>query len=385
MPGSNTSSAISSEWELWEGLLNMGSASAVDTRELAIEQSIEAFVNGMAEDPAYQADAIIEGITTPIVASRRTTIECDVKAPPGTNLHIGDLVECLGEKWIVVELFADKVGIINAKMWVCNDILRFQNRKEAVRSEDSHQENQLNWRGDIRNTKLGQRQFNTPKKWNRMENVITRYCVIDDGSYSRTNTDPVAYVPVNTYKLYVSMDSDTIQMYIDKRLSFGRIYDQTGNKVLEVYKITGIDLKSKNFGEGSHLMVLTLQRDVYNEATDDFANMLCDYYVSQNDIPHPTRNGSCVIVGKDTIRIGTSKKYTASFVNENEEYVSGIAPVWTISVPDGVTQEVSADGVVTIGVPFMESLIGSEIIISVTDSDGIYGSFEKKVGVITVG
>ena len=36
------SSAIASEWALWEELLNMGSESAVDSREIAIKQSIEA-------------------------------------------------------------------------------------------------------------------------------------------------------------------------------------------------------------------------------------------------------------------------------------------------------------------------------------------------------
>ena len=340
------SSAIASEWALWEELLNMGSESAVDSREIAIKQSIEAFVSGMVEDPAYQADAIVEGVTTPIVAARRSTLECDVKAPPGTDLHIGDLVECLDEKWIVVELYADKLGIINAKMWVCNDIIRFQNHSA---------------------------------------NVITRYCVIDDGSYSRKSIDPVAYVPVNTYKLYVPMDSDTVKMYIDKRLSFGSIYAPDGTQVLEVYKIIGMDLKSKNFGDGSHLMVLTMQRDVYNESTDDFANMLCDFYVAPGETPNPTLSGSCVIVGRDVIRIGTTRKYTVAFTDANGEPVLGITPVWTVNVPTGVTQVVSQDGVVTVEVPLKEELIGSEISISVTDSNGVYGTFEKKVGVITVG
>lgn len=331
-------------WPLYETLL--GNGMATNRREVAINESVNAFVNGMVDDPAYQENATVDGEKTPIVASRKSTIMCAIKAPPSTDIHIGDMVECFNEHWIVVELYVDKVGIINGEMLLCNNILRFQNRSA---------------------------------------NVITRYCVIDDGSYSRKSIDPVAYVPANTYKLYVSMDSDTVKMYIDKRLSFGSTYTPDGTQVLEVYKIIGMDLKSKNFGDGSHLMVLTMQRDVYNESTDDFANMLCDFYVAPGETPNPTLSGSCVIVGRDVIRIGTTRKYTVAFTDANGEPVLGIIPVWTVNVPTGVTQVVSQDGVVTVEVPLKEELIGSEISISVTDSNGVYGTFEKKVGVITVG
>lgn len=345
IPSPQTTSAIAEDWELWEKLLSLGNTAVDDARELAIEQAVEAFLNGMPADPAYQADAVVEGVTTPIVASRITTLECDIKTAPGTNLHIGDIVECLDEKWIVVELYTDKVGIINGKMWVCNDILRFQNNSAPI---------------------------------------ITRYCVIDDGSYSRKTTDPAAYVPVNTYKLYCSMDSSTLKLFIDKRLSFGTIFAPDGNLVLEVYKVMGIDLKSRNFGEGSHLMVLTLQRDVYNESNDDIATLICDAYVDSGDTPSPSVGGSCTISGRDAIRIGTTKKYTATFLDQEGSPVAGVAPVWVTSVPDGVIVSIN-DGVVSVEVPMNESLIGGEITITVKDEGNIYGSFEKKVQVITVG
>lgn len=344
-PSVQTGSVISDAWDLWEKLLSLGSTAVDDARELAIEQAVEAFLNGMPADPAYQADATVEGVATPIVASRSTTLECNIKAAPGTNLHIGDLVECLGEKWIVVELYTDKVGIVNGKMWVCNDTLRFQNNSAPI---------------------------------------ITRHCVIDDGSYSRKTTDPVAYVPVNTYKLYCSMDSDTLKLFIDKRLSFGTIFIAEGDVVLEVYKVIGIDLQSRNFGEGSHLMVLTLQRDVYNESRDDINTLICDVYVDSGETPSPSVSGSCTIVGKDTIRIGTTRKYTATFFDAEGVPVVGIDPIWMTDVPEGVIVSIS-EGIVSVEVPMNESLIGGEITITVKDEGNIYGSFEKKVQVITVG
>lgn len=338
-------SSIASDWELWEKLLNLGSDSAFDARQYAIEQSLDAFLSGMREDPAYQADAIVEGVNTPIVASRVSALECKIKAPPDTDLHIGDLVECLDENWLVVELFTDKIGIISGKMWVCNSIIRFQN--------------------------------NSPP-------IITRLCVIDDGSYFRKSTDPIAYIPVNTYKVYLPMDSATLQLYIDKRLSLGEIFAPDGSKILEAYRIIGIDLKSKNFGEGSHLMVLSIQRDVYNEGKDSIVENLCDIYIPSGDDPSPGVTGSCVIVGRDFIRLGTKRKYSVTFTNSAGEIVDGVIPSWIINSPEGIITSIT-DGVLSIDVPLEESLVGNEITLIATDEGGIYGSFEKKVQVITVG
>lgn len=338
-------SEIVGDWDLWERLLNMGSQSAIDARELAIEQSIEAFLSGMREDPAYQADAIVEGVPTPIIASRTSSIECKIKAPPDTDLHIGDMVECLDEDWLVVELYTDKVGILNGKMWVCNDSIRFQNHSTAVH---------------------------------------TRLCVVDDGSYSKWNTDPIAYVPTNTYKIYLSIDTETRKLFIDKRLAFGEIYDSFGEKILEVYKITGIDLKSKNFGEGSHLMILAVQRDVYHENLDSLENNLCDVYVDPESSSLPEPTGSCMIVGRDAIRIGTTRTYSAVFTDANGEPIIGVIPNWTITSYDDSVRR-SSDLAVTITVPFDDDLVGKEITIEVTDPEGQYGSFEKKVQVIPIG
>jgi hypothetical protein len=337
-------SVIASDWMLWEKLLNYGSTSALDTRELAIEQSVEAFLSGMQEDPAYQADATVNGTSTPLIASRSSALECDIKAIPGTNLHIGDLVSCLNEDWLVVELYTDKVGIIEGKMWVCNDILHFQNHSP---------------------------------------DIIRRRCVVDDGSYSRKSTDPIAYIPTNTYKLYVSLDEKTVQLYIDKRLALNEIYDLNGDMVLEVYKIVGLDLKSKNFGEGSHLMVLTLQRDVYNESADDYDNLICDAYVSPINTAVSSAAGGCKIVGKDVVRIGTTRKYWAVFTDSNESVVAA-TPRWTVAPPTGVNSSVT-DGVVSIQIPLDSSLIGKKIMLAVTDEEGLYGSCEKEVQVIAVG
>lgn len=330
-------------WPLYETLL--GNGMATDRREVAINESVNAFVSGMVDDPAYQENAIVDGEATPLIASRTSTVACTIKAPPATDIHIGDMVECFNEHWIVVELYVDKVGIINGEMWLCNNILRFQNHSIAI---------------------------------------ISRHCVVDDGTYSKKSSDPDAFVLANTYKIYITIDNATQKMFVDKRLALGQIYSAGGEKILEVYKIIGMDVKSKNFGEGSHLMVLTLQRDVYDEHADSLSENICDIFVSNGDTAEPQVTGSCVIVGRDVARLGTSRKYTATFTDASGEVVSNVTPVWTVSAPDGITYNTSGTEC-TVNVPLNEKYVGETITITVSDTDNTFGSYEKKVQVITVG
>lgn len=330
-------------WPLYEKLL--GNGMATNRREVAIDESVNAFVNGMVDDPAYQENATVDGEKTPIVASRKSTIMCAIKAPPSTDLHIGDMVECFNEHWIVVELYVDKVGIINGEMWLCNNVLRFQNRSIAV---------------------------------------ISRHCVIDNGTYSKKSSDPDAFVMANTYKIYITIDDATKKLFVDKRLAFGQIYSADGEEILEVYKVIGMDVKSKNFGAGSHLMVLTVQRDVYDPQVDSLSENICNIFVNNGDNANPQVTGSCVIVGRDTVRLGTSRKYTAIFTDASGAISTNATPVWSITVPDGITYNASGFEC-SIKIPLDEKYVGEAVIISLSDSENVFGSYEKKVQVITVG
>lgn len=330
-------------WPLYEKLL--GNGMATNRREVAIDESVNAFVAGMVDDPAYQENATVDGEITPIIASRKSTIMCAIKAPPSIDIHIGDMVECFNEHWIVVELYVDKVGIINGEMWLCNNILRFQNRSIAV---------------------------------------ISRHCVVDDGTYSKKSSDPDAFVMANTYKIYITIDEATKKLFVDKRLAFGQIYSADGEEILEVYKIIGMDVKSRNFGEGSHLMVLTVQRDVYDSQVDSLSENICNIFVDNGDSANPQTTGSCVIVGRDTARLGSSRKYTATFTDANGEVVTTVNPVWMVTAPDGVTYDAS-NTECTIAIPLDEKYVGEIITITVSDAEGVFGTYDKKVQVITVG
>lgn len=330
-------------WLLYEKFL--GNGVATNRREVAINESVNAFVSGMVDDPAYQENATVDGEITPIIASRKSTVVCAIKAPPSADIHIGDMVECFGEHWIIVELYADKVGIINGEMWLCNNVLRFQNRSIAV---------------------------------------ISRHCVVDDGTYSKKSSDPDAFVMANTYKIYVTIDDATKMLFVDKRLAFGQIYSPDGDAILEVYKIIGMDVKSKNFGCGSHLMVLTVQRDVYDPQTDSLSENICDIFAGNGDIANPNTAGSCVITGRDSAMLGTSRKYVAAFTDASGAVVTAVTPVWSVIAPDGIAYAASGAECV-VKIPLDERYVGETITISVSDEENAFGIYEKKVQVITVG
>lgn len=334
---------MSVNWPLYEKLLTNGAS--LDGRDVAIKEAQSSFLSGIVDDPAYQSDALVNGVTTPLVANRTSTIEAEVKAAPLTDLHIGDLVECLDEVWLVVDLYTDKVGIINAKMWICNSTLAFQNGTSDI-------------------------------------NI--RPCILDDGTYTKQTGNDEVRVIESAYKVYMSMDEATVRLHVDKRLSFGAIHSRSGDIILEVYKTVGVDFKSKNFGKGSHLMMMTVQRDVFDSNADNVELVICDYIAESQIEFVPDASGYSVINGRDTIRIGCRRTYTVDFYKGNGGSAGEISAIWATGVPEGV--EVSTNGnECKVSVPLNSSLVGSEIELTVTDPDGAYGISTKKVQVIAVG
>ena len=135
---------------------------------------------------------------------------------------------------------------------------------------------------------------------------------------------------------------------------------------------------------------MTVQRGVFNDQTDSMDLNLCDVY-HDDSTDDPAETGSCTITGKDTIMIGTTRKYTASFFNAQGAQVVGVTPVWTVDIPTGqgettkVTYSVGEDGVLTLKTEFDKADIGREVEITLSDSGEVYGQFIKKVRVTTIG
>lgn len=293
-------------------------------KEKCQEQSYvqDSFSETIQQSPAYQEDAEVNGVPQPIVATRKETNKCDVTIIPGDTLNIGDLVKVFNEYWICVEKYIDEFGMQYAELWMCNHIFCYQD-------------------------------FDL--------NIIHKYAILDDGSYSKGNDKAIA-VTDNFFNCYVSLDDESRALFIDKRLGISVIYDSNGKEVLEVGKIKWIDIKSRNFGEGSHLMVFGINDDPYNPSVDNIELMICDYKEKEPekeppkideepDIPpetpdenpdedpenKPVVKGWLSVEGRKTIRAGSGRTYTVSAIDKE----SGE----TVVVPEDIKWSIDDKGI----------------------------------------
>lgn len=319
----------------------------------------DSFAEALQSSSAYQSDATVNGNSQPLVATRTSTKKCKVTVIPGTRLYIGDLVRVFGEYWICVEIYVDEYEMWYGELWMCNQIFCYQDHDY---------------------------------------NIIHKYAIMDDGSYSSSN-DKALEVTDNGFKCYISLDDESKALYVDKRLAISTIYDAKGKEILEVGQIQWIDTKSKNFGEGSHLMLFGIKDDVFNAETDSIEELICDYVeppkVSEEDTENvpddgvadgdksetPTVIGVLRIEGKNTIRTGSSRSYIVKAVRDDDEDATLPDDVECYVVPDnlGIVTQHEDDNSWRITVPEKGALIGQELQIVCSSAGGQFAQ-----GMITV-
>lgn len=346
-----------SAYRYW--LAAMKGADAKYEKQLMDESISESLENSAAK----QEDATVNGNPQPIIATRKKTNKASVTLLPGDGMNIGDLVYVFKEYWICMELYTDEYGITYAEIWMCNWLIRYQDH-------------------DL--------------------NIIEKYAIMDNGSYSRADGKSIS-ITDNYYTCYVSMDTESDALFVDKRLAIDTILDSQGRPILEVGKIVWLDTKSRNFGEGSHLLMFGLEDDLYNVEKDSLDLLICDYRENGDeeegedqggtveepekpDEPVQEEMGYLYIEGRDTIRIGTSRTYSVKGVDldGNTVEIAGGVTWNTADLPRGII--VSTNGTeLLLTAPLDDDLVGSTILLECSDDSGVYTSAKKEVGVITVG
>lgn len=307
-------------------------------------------------DASYQEEAKVNDVIQPILAIREEDNVCKFTAMPNDNIYVGDIIECYDEYWIVIDAYQDEYDITAGTMWLCNHLLKFQNDN------------------------LG---------------IVNMNCVIDDGTYSKVTQKSIVTSDAQ-YTMYVPLTEDTNKFYIDKRFAIGIGYDKDLNKILQVMKISWIDRISQNGATGNHLLKIRLQTDVYDSTKDSIGNMICDYVdVQSEDIVVNTEtsvesnltegimnleieNGTSYnIVGKDSIRVGTTRTYSI------EPEASGLSEImWTLDT--NIVKIISNNNTCKISVPLDESLIGREFLLFANDNNSVCLCF-KKIRVVAIG
>lgn len=334
----------STDWDLYCRWIKTGRE--FDSKNTS-KEVVNSILSNLENNPAYQAGATRNGNKQPILATRKETRKCKMTVIPGDSMCIGDLIHVFGEKWICMELYTDEYGITYGELWMCNHEFRFQDKTHKI---------------------------------------VSLHGIIDDGSYSKGANKAIT-ITEGKYTCYLSRNEETSCIHVDKRFAVDAVLDAKGSTILEVGKVVWIDTKSGNYGEGSHLITFVIENDVYNPEVDNVDELICDYVCCEGEpMDSQGKAGRVFIEGKNTVRIGTGRTYTAAIIEEdgskNKEYKDF---QWSIrNKPNGV--EIIPDGSkCLLNIPLEDELIGSTLTLTCEDVAGLYTAENKEVAVITIG
>lgn len=311
----------------------------------------EDLMSEILASPDYQASAKRNGITQGMLFTRGGEKHTyNIVCKPGDSIYAGDEIEAFGSHWLVMEARADATTHMTGVMMQCNHLFKFQN-------------------------------FNDPR-------IIERWGIIDMSGYSSSfNSDTQLQKGEEQMVFYMPYDADTAKIYVDKRLASHVGYDYTGSQILFTFKVTGVNPVAESFNDGDHLLVIKAVRDLYSPTSDNIELCICDYVECDCDCgDRPSTSGlPCKINGRDEMRIGTVRVYSASFYDADGNETADVTPVWAIDAEDEDIKGWESSGGWSVDVPHKTELIGSSFNIVLTAADGSYNIATKTVEVVGIG
>lgn len=256
-----------------------------------------------------------------------TKTGCNLWARPGETFNIGDIVYYNTLHWLITDInFSDDLTR-SGEMVRCNRQIKWQNRKTGK--------------------------------------IVERWCLATK-PYTSNIAEGIAIANSNReYKIQLSYDEETIQVDLDRRFLLEVI-----DGVPKAYEVTSVDTLTNRYQDiDGGFLIWNLKQCEYNPVTDNAELMIADYFDAG---AHADETGllTCSISGRGTIRKGTSRTYTATFLDASGADASdAVECVWTVdeskmsAVVDGNTVRVTLDG---------DADEGEHVPIMVVDKDGLY-------------
>jgi hypothetical protein len=307
------------------------------TLQASMEKSLN-YVGPKCKSKARR-NGVEQGFVVTISESR---YKYKISALPGEDLFCGDVIECFGEHWIVVETRVASPLYTSGLMWLCNFALRFQNGSSTIHE---------------------------------------RHAVLDSGVYS-TSLQGTEHIQSTDkqFKAYIPLDRATERLFIDKRVAVNRAYNADAEEILTCFKVVGVDTISRAYGSGGHLLTLNLRSSEFDPQKDSISAMICDYIGEYED-------GSCLqecnerfVDGAAFVRAGSGSQYKAVRVHPGGETEPlDIPVVWKID-PEISGVCISTEG--CLFVSLYDRLIGTEFDIVAETQSGEPLRTNKKVKVI---
>ena len=332
-------STIQKSYDAYKSILSIRGESA---RDRAIYQACEDFSRTVVDHPDYHEDCLRNGEPQRFLIQRDATLyRAEVVAFPGEDLYPGDIIECFGEYWICYQTSIASAIQVTGVLWLCNHLFRWQNGTS---------------------------------------DIVERWGVLDTGVYSTTKTSGYEVnTPDVQYKIYLPIDDDTRRLYVDKRIATNVRFDSNGKEILEVYKLTRVDLTSQAYGSGAHLMLVNARSDDYVAEHDNLEHRICDYIDPHSTVGPLTPPDSdpalldATISGRSTVRIGGNRLYATNIpANATWSFVPVVDGI-TLTV-EGVSARLSVDA--------FDGLIGTVVTLTVRDVASEYNPATFDVEVV---
>lgn len=296
----------------------------------------------MVEGLTYDSLATVNDVLHPVLVSKQKAHVADIVSEPGNDLHVGDIVLTGGNRWIVTEISLTNPIQTVATGLLCNHLFKFQ----------------------LHSTE-----------------VYESWGVIDEGSYS-LDKDTQIEVINRECKIYLPRNEYTEKLYVNKRFAIDVVHDSDGNKALLTYKIMGEDPASQNHDNQGHLLVFKVHSSEFVPNADNIDLMLCDYITTTGSSSTSGKALNCSIEGKSKLRTAMSNVYSPVFYKEDGNVDSTIIPVWKVTpIVSGITSSVDGSSF-KLTAADQNSLVGTSLSLSLSDSAGLYNTSTIIVEVI---
>ena len=303
---------------------------------------------GFNESLDYQNNCVCNNEKREFVISKTSNSNFyKIKTRPTQQLGLGDVVNWNSYNWIVIDVNSNTQIQTSGIIQRCNLTINFQNHDNTI---------------------------------------VSQPCIISNSYSEIESSGKVTSVPSGKTILILPYNNDTKKIYKGKRLMIDTGYDESGSQIGIVYKVTGFDSKFKDFGNGK-LIYLTIESDVFNSDTDNLKYLVSDYIDCPPTPPVDPALLKCNIVGRDEIKIGTTRKYTAVFYDINGNEVSNITPNWSFTPALGFENQfsiINKNNVFEITCNNSENLIGQSINLSLDDINGLYAQKTISIKVVNM-
>lgn len=314
-------------WQLYETRLSVLGA---DARDRSLQREREAIMRKYMSSPALK-EVEINGLKRfLIINSTDTTSEKTFSTLPGETINLGDILFWNNMHWLVTQVDFDDELTRHGRIVQCNRQIRWQNRQTGK--------------------------------------IVERWCLATKPYTSNIAEGIVVANSNREYKIQLSYDEETILVDLDRRFLLEVI-----NGKPKAYQVTSVDTLTNRYQDiDGGFLIWNLKQCEYNPAKDNAELMIANYFEPGTEPPTDDERLKCIIDGRDKIRVGMKRTYTATFLDEaGTAAVNGVPAVWSVVAPEG-TVEITGDGYFATVLVREDLPAGTRIQIILTDADGRY-------------